>query len=185
MIIVTGDKCTEQADLIPPPQTRHDRRHRFILFDDVVRLREIPSAIVPGRDTKFTSRFWQTLFERFGTKLAISSAYHPLTEDGQSERMVRTLKEILRSAGDHRQTDWTRHLAALEFGCSNAVPASTHLTPFELNLGYQPRTPYSFLTDDMLAVQTVNDIFEDLEAFQHLANIHIEHARLVRSKAVN
>lgn len=104
MVIIVVDKFTRRTHFIPLRQndTAEDTARRF--FDGVVRLHGLPTVIVSDRDSKFTSKFWQTLFERFGTKLAMSSAYRPQT-DGQSERMVRTMKEMLRFAVDHRQTD--------------------------------------------------------------------------------
>ena len=93
--------------------------------------------------------------------------------------MVRTLKEMLRSCVD------THHLAALEFAYNNSIQASTQLTPFELDLGYHPKSPYSFLTDDMPAVKTVEEFVEDLEALQHQAIEFLEHARQNQAKEVN
>lgn len=68
----------QRSHFIPSRQTdtAEDTARRF--FDRVVRLHVnhgLPTIIVSDRDTKFTSN-WQTLFERFGTKLAMSSAYH-------------------------------------------------------------------------------------------------------------
>jgi hypothetical protein len=99
--------------------------------------------------------------------------------------MVRTLKEMLRSCVDQRQNDWTHHLAALEFAYNNSIQASTQLTPFELYLGYHPKSPYSFLTDDMPAVKTVEEFVENLEALQHQAIEFLEHARQNQAKEVN
>lgn len=114
----------------------------------------------------------------------MSSAYHPQT-DRQSERMDRTLKEMLRSCVDHRQSEWTHHLAALEFAYNNSVQEFTQLTSFELDLGYHPKTPFSFLTDDLPAVNTVEEFVEQLEALQHHAMDYLEHARQNQAKEVN
>jgi hypothetical protein len=184
MVLVVVDKFTKRAHFIPTRQsdTAEDTARRF--FEGVVRLHGIPSIIVSDRDARFTSRFWQALFERFGTKLAMSTSYHPQT-DGQSERMVRTLKDMLRSAVDHRQQDWTHHLAALEFAYNNSVQASTQLTPFELDLGYHPKVPYAFSLDDNPSLQKVEDFVEHLEALQHAAVDYLEHARQIQAKEVN
>jgi hypothetical protein len=114
----------------------------------------------------------------------MSTAYHPQT-DGQSERMVRTLKDMLRSAVSHQQTDWIRHLAPLEFAYNNSWHPSRKLTPFELDLGFHPRTPYSVLLQDTPDVASVTDFAQHLETLQNLAIAHLEKARQVQAQAVN
>ena len=52
--------------------------HKFI--KEISKLHEIPEKIILDRDARITSRFWQTLFTTLGTKLNISSAYHPETD---------------------------------------------------------------------------------------------------------
>lgn len=120
MVMIVVCKLSKRAHFIPSKKSdaAPDTARRF--FDTVVKLHGIPKTIVSDRDTKFTSMFWATLFERFGTKLAVSSAYHPQT-DGQTERMVRTMKEMLRGAINHKQTDWIDKLSALELAYNNAV----------------------------------------------------------------
>ncbi|MCI57037.1 retrotransposon protein, partial [Trifolium medium] len=67
-----------------------------IYVEQIVRLHGIPLSIVSDRDPRFTSRFWESLQEAFGTKLRMSSAYHPQM-DGQSERTIQSLEDLLRS----------------------------------------------------------------------------------------
>jgi hypothetical protein len=88
MVMVVVDKLTKRTHFIPSLQRDKapDVARRF--FDGVVRLHGMPSIIISDRDPKFTSLFWSTLFERFSTRLAMSTANHPQT-DGQTERMVR------------------------------------------------------------------------------------------------
>ena len=75
-----------------------------IFFDTVFRLHGIPSVIVSDRDTKFTSLFWKALFKCMGTKLAMSTAFHPET-DGQTERNNQTLEQMLRNYVNYQQND--------------------------------------------------------------------------------
>ncbi|GKB59617.1 hypothetical protein Tco_0915803 [Tanacetum coccineum] len=56
----------------------------------------IPVSIISDRDSHFTSRVWQSLHEALGTQLNLSTAYHPQT-DGQSERTIQTLEDMLRA----------------------------------------------------------------------------------------
>ncbi|GKA34136.1 putative reverse transcriptase domain-containing protein [Tanacetum coccineum] len=56
----------------------------------------VPVSIISDRDSRFTSRFWQTMQEALGTKLDMSTAYDPQTES-QSERTIQTLEDMLRA----------------------------------------------------------------------------------------
>ncbi|GKA50737.1 putative reverse transcriptase domain-containing protein [Tanacetum coccineum] len=56
----------------------------------------IPTSIISDRDNLFTSRFWKSLQEAMGTQLDMSTAYHSET-DGQSERTIHTLEDMLRA----------------------------------------------------------------------------------------
>ncbi|GKA26351.1 reverse transcriptase domain-containing protein [Tanacetum coccineum] len=56
----------------------------------------IPVSIISDRDSHFTSRVWQSLHNALGTQLDLSTAYHPQT-DGQSERTIQTLEDMLRA----------------------------------------------------------------------------------------
>jgi len=64
-------------------------------MDNVVKMHNIPQSIVSDRDKIFTNMFWRELMKFLGTKLLMSTAYHPET-DGQSERVNQCLKAYLR-----------------------------------------------------------------------------------------
>lgn len=183
-VIVIVDKLTKRAHFVPSKATDTAVHTATRFFDNVVKLHGMPKTIVSDRDAKFTSAFWTTLASRYGTQLAMSSSYHSQT-DGQSERMVRTPKDMLRSAVSHQQTDWTRHFAPLEFAYNNAWHPSTKMTPFELDLGYHPRTPYSVMLQDTPDVASVADFTQHIETLQNLATAHLEKARQVQAMSVN
>ncbi|GJR67956.1 putative reverse transcriptase domain-containing protein [Tanacetum coccineum] len=65
--------------------------------------------IISDRDSKFTSYFWKSLNEALGTQLDMSTAYHPQT-DGQSERTIQTLEDMLRACVMDFGKGWDRHL---------------------------------------------------------------------------
>jgi hypothetical protein len=52
---------------------------------NIICLYGVPSAIISDRDSRLTSRFWQSLQKEMGTEMKFSTAFHPQT-DGQSER---------------------------------------------------------------------------------------------------
>jgi hypothetical protein len=107
-------------------------------------LHGLPSSIISDRDPKFTSKFWSSLFSLSGTSLKLSSANHPQT-DGQTERMNRTLEEMLRSYVSPFHDNWDDHLIACEFAYNSASQASTGHSPFFLNFGFDPNVPLTLL----------------------------------------
>ncbi|GKA15454.1 putative reverse transcriptase domain-containing protein [Tanacetum coccineum] len=62
---------------------------------EVVSIHEVPVSIIFDRDGRFTSHFWKSLNKALDTRLDMSTAYHPQT-DGQSERTIQTLEDMLR-----------------------------------------------------------------------------------------
>ena len=115
-------------------------------FQHVVRLHGVPHHIVSDRDPRFMSHFWHALWNELGTKLKISTSYHPQT-DGQTERSNRTLEDMLRAYVNYAQDNWDEKLIAVEFAVNNSTQESTGFTPFYLNSGQHPHLPLSMLTD--------------------------------------
>ncbi|GJT23421.1 putative reverse transcriptase domain-containing protein [Tanacetum coccineum] len=90
----------------------------------------MPVSIISDRDGRFVSQFWQSLQEAFGTQLDMSTAYHPET-DGQSERTIQTLEDMLRACVIDFGKGWDRHLPLIEFSYNNSYHTSIKATPFE------------------------------------------------------
>lgn len=67
------------------------------------------------RDSKFTSEFWTKVFELLGTKLNMSTTYHPQT-DGQSERTNRTTEQVLRSYYYRQHDEWSDYIELAQLG---------------------------------------------------------------------
>jgi hypothetical protein len=127
-----------------------------IFFSTIFKNHGLPQVIISDRDAKFTSRFWKTLFEQVGTKLALSTAFHPQT-DGQTERMNRTLEEMLRAYASYKQNNWDEYLPAAEFAYNNSKQPSTGYTPFELDCGQHPNTPSSLAAKKNTQVPAADD----------------------------
>nr|GFA68699.1 hypothetical protein [Tanacetum cinerariifolium] len=66
-----------------------------IYLREVVARHGMPVSIISDRDPRFASNFWRSLQNTLGTRLDVSTAYH-LKTDGQSERTIQTLEDMLR-----------------------------------------------------------------------------------------
>nr|GEV89139.1 reverse transcriptase domain-containing protein [Tanacetum cinerariifolium] len=82
----------------------------------------------------FTSRFWKSLQKALGTNLDMRTAYHPQT-DGQSERTIQTLEDMLRTCVIDFRISWDRHLPLIEFSYNNSYHASIKVAPYEALYG--------------------------------------------------
>ncbi|CAJ2668539.1 unnamed protein product [Trifolium pratense] len=111
-----------------------------IYVEQIVRLHGIPTSIISDRDPRFTSRFWESLQEALGTKLRLSSAYHPQT-DGQSERTIQSLEDLLRACVLEQNVNWDSCLPLVEFTYNNSYHSSIGMAPFEALYGRRCRTP--------------------------------------------
>jgi hypothetical protein len=116
----------------------------YVYIQEIYRHHGLPSKIISDRDARFTSKFWSTLHKLLGTKLNISTAFHPET-DGQSERAFGVFQEMIRPFVDVLQRDWDTHIAQLEFAYNNTINDSTGQTPFYVASGQHPPTLYDAL----------------------------------------
>ncbi|GJZ61158.1 putative reverse transcriptase domain-containing protein [Tanacetum coccineum] len=95
-IWVVVDQLTKSAHFLPICEDyKMDRLARLYLNEMVAR-HGVPISIIFDRDSRFTSRFWQSMQEALGTRLDMSTTYHPQT-DGQSERTIQNLEDMLRA----------------------------------------------------------------------------------------
>ena len=109
-------------------------------MEDIVRYHGVPISIVSDRDPRFTSRFWSSLQDAMGTRLHFSIDFHPQT-DGQSERTIQTLEDMLRACVIEFKESWDTHLSLMEFAYNNNYQSSIGMVPFEALYGRKCRTP--------------------------------------------
>jgi transposase InsO family protein len=102
-----------------------------LVLDMLLGLGKLPSSIVSDRDVRFTGAVWGQLWAGLGTRLKMSTAYHPQT-DGQTERMNRTMQTMLRSYAERRE-DWAEWLTFVAAAYNSSPQESTKRTPFEMN----------------------------------------------------
>ncbi|GKA08372.1 putative reverse transcriptase domain-containing protein [Tanacetum coccineum] len=139
-IWVIVDRLTKSAHFIPTRATNSMETLTRLYIKEIVSRHGVPISIISDHDSHFTSRFWQSLQNALGTQLDMSTAYHPKT-DGQSERTIQTLEDMLRACVIDFGKGWERHLPLVEFSYNNSYHASIKATPFEALYGRKCRSP--------------------------------------------
>ncbi|KAD4180494.1 hypothetical protein E3N88_29085 [Mikania micrantha] len=139
-IWVVVDRLTKSAHFLPIRESYSSEKMAETYVREVVSRHGVPVTIVSDRDTRFTSHFWRNFQEELGTKLLISTAYHPQT-DGQSERTIQTLEDMLRACIIDFGGSWDDYLPLAEFSYNNSYHSSIGMPPYEMLYGRKCRTP--------------------------------------------
>ncbi|GJT73731.1 putative reverse transcriptase domain-containing protein [Tanacetum coccineum] len=122
---------------LPKTSNKHDTI--WVIVDRLTK----SAHFIPTRETdsmETLTRFWQSLQSPLGTQLDMSTAYHPET-DGQSERTIQTLEDMLQACVIDFGKGWERHLPLVEFSYNNSYHASIKAAPFEALYGRKYRSP--------------------------------------------
>lgn len=136
-ILSVVDSLSKMAHFIPTSSGLSTADFVCLFADRVVRYHGLPSTIISDRDSRFVSEFWRLFCQRFGMKRALSSAWHPQS-DGQTERVNRTIEQMMRTYIQSREEDWPKLLPALELAYNCTPHSATGLSPFEVMIGENP-----------------------------------------------
>ncbi|KAI3773113.1 hypothetical protein L6452_04312 [Arctium lappa] len=143
-IWVIVDRLTKSAHFLAMRETLPMDKLAKLYIDEVISRHGVPLSIVSDRDSRFTSHFWDGLQKELGTRVKLSTTYHPKT-DGQSERIIQTLEDMLRSCVIDFGDIWDTHLPLVEFAYNNSYHSSIGMAPFEALYGRKCRTPVCWL----------------------------------------
>ncbi len=127
-ILVIVDRRSKMAHFIPCNETITAEGTAKLVFDHVVCKHGMPQSIVSDRGPQFKSHFWKKLWNLLGSKVNLSTAYHPQT-DGQSERVNQTLEQYLRCFTSYNQDDWSSLLPMAELAYNNSYSESIGMSP--------------------------------------------------------
>ena len=139
-IWVVVDRLTKSTHFIPIREKFSPQKLAELFMNHIVSLHGVPVSIISDRDPRFTSRFWKRLMKELGVKLNFSTAFHPQT-DGQSEKTIQTLEDMLRSCVLQFKGHWNEYLPLAEFTYNNSYHSSIEMSPYEALYEKQCRTP--------------------------------------------
>nr|GEZ93484.1 putative reverse transcriptase domain-containing protein [Tanacetum cinerariifolium] len=147
MIWVIVNRLTKSAHFLPMREYGTLEKLTRQYLKEVVSKHGVPVSIISDRDGKFTSHFWKSLNKTLGTRLDMSTSYH-LETDGQSERTIQTLKDMLRACVFDFGKGWDKHLPLVEFSYNNSYHTSIKATLFEALYERKCRSPICWLRSD-------------------------------------
>ncbi|GKA53567.1 putative reverse transcriptase domain-containing protein [Tanacetum coccineum] len=165
-IWVIVDRLTKSAIFVPIRETDPMEKLERMYLKEVVTRHGIPVSIICDRDPRFASNFWRSLQKALGTNLDMSTAYHPQT-DGQSERTIQTLEDMMHACVIDFGKGWVNHLPLVEFSYNNSYHASIKVAPFEALYDRKCRSPVCWaevrevqLTGPEIVLETTEKIIQ-------------------------
>jgi hypothetical protein len=180
VILTVVDRFSKYCHFIPlaHPYTAESVAEAF--FTDIVRLHGVPQSMVSDRDPVFTSPFWHEPMRLTGTKLQMTTAFHPQS-DGQSEAANRIIIMYLRCLTGDRPKQWLRWLPWAEFVFNTAYQSSLRDTPFRVVYGGDPPSIRSYEPGDTRVAAIARNI-EEREEFLADVRYRLEQAQAVHKR---
>nr|GEY10788.1 putative reverse transcriptase domain-containing protein [Tanacetum cinerariifolium] len=111
-IWVVVDRLTKSTHFLATREDSNMEKLARLYINEIFARHGVPVSIISNRGRRFTLRFWQTLQKALRTRLDMSLAYHPRM-DGQSERIIQTLKDMLRASLIDFGGSWDVHVTSL------------------------------------------------------------------------
>ncbi|GKF83253.1 reverse transcriptase domain-containing protein [Tanacetum coccineum] len=139
-IWVIIDRLTKSTIFTPMRETDPMDKLTRIYLKEVVTRHGVHVSIICDHDLRFASNFWRSLQNALCTNLDMSTAYH-LQTDGQSERTIQTLEDMMRACVINFKKGWVNHLPLVKFLYNNSYHASIKAAPFEALYGRKCHSP--------------------------------------------
>ena len=141
-ILVFVDRLTKYVHIAATKTSCTAPQFARLFFEHVVQHHGVPANLVTDRGPQFAGHFMPEFTRLLGTQSRLSTAFHPQT-DGQTERMNAAIEDMLRAFVSTVPDDWDLLLPAAAFAINNAKSATTGQSPFFLNYGRHPHTPFT------------------------------------------
>nr|GEV03444.1 putative reverse transcriptase domain-containing protein [Tanacetum cinerariifolium] len=138
-IWVIVDRLTKSAYFLPMREDYNMYRLARLYLNEIIARHGVSILIISDCDSRFTSRFWESMQEALGTHLDMSTTYHLQTND-QSERTIQNLKDMLSACVLDFKGSWDVHLPLVEFLYNNSCHSSVRCASFEALYGRKCRS---------------------------------------------
>ncbi|GJW91733.1 putative reverse transcriptase domain-containing protein [Tanacetum coccineum] len=169
-IWVIVDKLTKLAHFLAMREDSSTERLAKLYIDEIVARHGVPMSIISDRDGRFTSRCWKIVQKALGTRLDMSTAYHPQM-DGKNVRTIQTLEDMLRACVIDFGGNWDVHLSLAEFSYNNSYQSSIRCAPFEELYGRKCRLPILWAKigkSSLIGPELVQETIDKFEVGDHV-----------------
>ena len=137
-IWVMVDKLTKAAHFLLVKTTYTAEEYARLYIKDIVRLHGVPISIISDRGAQFTANFWKSFQKSLGAQVNVSTTFH-LQTDGQEERTIQTLEDMLRVCILDLKGSWDDHLPLIEFSYIYRYHSSVKMAPYKVLYGRKCR----------------------------------------------
>ena len=187
MILTLTDRLGSDVRLVPCRSDLTAEQLAVLFFDEWYCENGLPVDIICDHDKLFVSAFWKALHVLTGTKIKMSTAYHPET-DGSSEHTNKTVNQMLRYHMGRNQSGWAKALPLVRFNIMNTVNKSTGFSPFQLRMGRSARLipPLEPATADITPEEErTQKTISKLEVIMMEAQDNLLHAKISQAMQAN
>ena len=185
-IWVIVDRLMKSVHFLPVSNDDPLNKLAQLYMEEIVRLHGVSISIVSDHDPRFTYRFLSSFQDAMGTRLHFSTAFHPQT-DGQSERTIQTLEDMLRACVIEFKGSWDTHLSLMEFAYNNSYQSSIGMAPFEALYGRKCRTLVCW--DEvgerkLIGLELVHNTLDKIQIVRNRLKIARDKQKVMRTNAV-
>lgn len=145
-----------------------------------------PTVVITDRGTAFTAELMQCLMRMTHTDHRKTTAYHPQS-NGLTERLNRTLADMLSMYVDVEHKMWDEILPYVTFAYNTAVQEPTRATPFQLVYGRAVTTTLDAMLpiDDYDYPPDLDDFLQRAEEARQLARYRIRRQQQIYARHYN
>jgi len=161
-IMVTMDRFTSYTHLIPLKDAATSEKIFQKLNSTSFDIQGLPLSIFLDQDSRLTSKFWSQLMKSLGIQVEMATQYHHQT-NGQVERRIHTLKQLMRKFVNTRQNNWSGALPAIAVAMNRAPHESLGISPYHALYG-RPWKIFNPVQRSASKVPAMEDILNAHEA---------------------
>ena len=163
------DRMIKSVHYIPVKSTYSAEDYAKVYVYDIVSLHFVRLSIISNRGTQLTSRFWRSFQKVLGIRVKLSTTFHPQT-DGQAERTIQTLEDMLRPSITDFKGYWDKYFPLVEFAYNSSFHSSVSMAPYQAFYDRICRSPIGLFEVGEPLLLGPDFIYETLEKVYIIRN---------------